>query len=238
MFIGCICNIKWCKKNSTITLRSVDWECHPGNSGAAAVVCREVGLNVPKGNFTIDYLPHRGVLDEGEGLEDVGHVGVEDPVIVDVDLGHGLKICFICKAEINHTTLWIGVWRLSRAQYWEFSIFWDLFSAKFSIQDIRLSWARFWQILMTWCWDLCGSREPIVQPGIGCTVVWKYCTVVHKWTSWSTGGHRGPQGDIVVHRGTSWSRPSLITDSLQEMHNEMQTHNEFPRCLFGCIWRI
>ena len=50
---------------------------------------------MPKGNFTIDYLPHRGVLDEGEGLEDVGHDGVEEPVIVGVDLGHGLKICFI-----------------------------------------------------------------------------------------------------------------------------------------------
>ena len=35
------------------------------------------------------------VLDEGEGLEDVGHVGVEDPVIVGVDVGHRLKICFI-----------------------------------------------------------------------------------------------------------------------------------------------
>ena len=50
---------------------------------------------MPKGNFIIDYLPHHGVLDEGEGLEDVGHVGVEDPVEVGVDLGHGLKICFI-----------------------------------------------------------------------------------------------------------------------------------------------
>ena len=66
-----------------------------GNGGAAAVVCSEVGLNVPKGNFIIHYLPHHGVLDEGEGLEDEGHVGVEDPVIVGVDLGHRLKICFI-----------------------------------------------------------------------------------------------------------------------------------------------
>ena len=49
---------------------------------------------MPKGNFTIDYLPHHGVLDEGEGIEDVGHVGVEDPVEVGVDLGHRLKICF------------------------------------------------------------------------------------------------------------------------------------------------
>ena len=31
--------------------------------------------------------------------------------------------------------------------------------------------------------------------------------------------------------GLHLSRPSLITDSLQEMHNEMQTRNEFPRCL-------
>ena len=70
-------------------------KCSQGNGGAAAVVCSEVGLNVPKGNFIIHYLPHHGVLDEGEGLEDEGHVGVEDPVIVSVDLGHGLKICLI-----------------------------------------------------------------------------------------------------------------------------------------------
>ena len=111
MFIGCICNIKLCKKNSTTTLRSVDWACHQGNGGAAAVVCREVGLNVPKGNFTIDYLPHHGVLDEGEGLEDDGHVGVEDPVIVGVDVGHRLKICFI---------FLIWDFRLSGARYWGF----------------------------------------------------------------------------------------------------------------------
>ena len=77
MFIGCICNVK--------RIAQLHYE--------VLTVCH--GLNVPKGNFTIDYLPHRGVLDEGEGLEDVGHVGVEDPVIVGVDLGHGLKICFI-----------------------------------------------------------------------------------------------------------------------------------------------
>ena len=52
-------------------------------------------MNVPKGNFIIHYLPHHGVLDEGEGLEDEGHVGVEDPLNVGVDLGHRLKICFI-----------------------------------------------------------------------------------------------------------------------------------------------
>ena len=50
---------------------------------------------MPKGNFSIDYVPPYGVLDEGEGLEDVGHDGVEEPVIVGVDLGHRLKICFI-----------------------------------------------------------------------------------------------------------------------------------------------
>ena len=50
---------------------------------------------MPKGNFTIDYVPPDGVLDEGEGLEDDdGHVGVEDPVDVGVDLGHGLKFIF------------------------------------------------------------------------------------------------------------------------------------------------
>ena len=43
------------------------------------------------------------VLDEGEGLEDDGHVGVEDPVDVGVDLGHGLKICFIF-AKLRLTT--------------------------------------------------------------------------------------------------------------------------------------
>ena len=48
---------------------------------------------MPKGNFTIDYLPHHGVLDEGEGLEVVdGHVGVEEPDDVGADIGHGL-IC-------------------------------------------------------------------------------------------------------------------------------------------------
>ena len=49
-------------------------KCSQGNGGAAAVVCSEVGLNVPKGNFIINYLPHHVVLDEGEGLEDVGSV--------------------------------------------------------------------------------------------------------------------------------------------------------------------
>ena len=34
------------------------------------------------------------VLDEGEGLEDDGHVGVEDPVDVGINLGHGLKFIF------------------------------------------------------------------------------------------------------------------------------------------------
>ena len=61
-------------------------------------------MNVRKGNFTIDYVPPDGVLDEGEGLEDDdGHVGVEDPVDVGVDLGHGLKICFIF-AKLRLTT--------------------------------------------------------------------------------------------------------------------------------------
>ena len=41
-------------------------------------------MNVRKGNFTIDYVPPDGVLDEGEGLEDDGHIGVEDPVGVDL----------------------------------------------------------------------------------------------------------------------------------------------------------
>ena len=32
------------------------------------------------------------VLDEGEGLEEVvGHDGIEDPVVVGVDIDHGLK---------------------------------------------------------------------------------------------------------------------------------------------------
>ena len=43
---------------------------------------------MPKGNFTIYYLPHHGNLDEGEGLEDDGHVGVEDPVDVGVRRRH------------------------------------------------------------------------------------------------------------------------------------------------------
>ena len=64
---------------------------------------------MPKGNFTINYLPHHGVLDEGEGLEDNSHVGVEDPVDVSVDLSHGLKICFIFAklrlAALRGTTL-------------------------------------------------------------------------------------------------------------------------------------
>ena len=52
---------------------------------------------MPKGNFTIYYLPHHGVLDEGEGLEDDGHVGVEDPVIVGADIGQGLRTIFILR---------------------------------------------------------------------------------------------------------------------------------------------
>ena len=39
-----------------------------------------------------------------KGLKiDDGHVGVEDPVDVGVDLGHGLKICFIF-AKLRLTT--------------------------------------------------------------------------------------------------------------------------------------
>ena len=52
---------------------------------------------MPKGNFTIDYLSHHGVLDEGEGLEDEGHVGIEDPVDVGADIGHGLRTLFILR---------------------------------------------------------------------------------------------------------------------------------------------
>ena len=56
---------------------------------------------MPKGNFTIYYLPHHGVLDEGEGLEDDGHVGVEDPVDVGVRRQHwpqaGLRTFFILR---------------------------------------------------------------------------------------------------------------------------------------------
>ena len=53
---------------------------------------------MPKGNFTINYLPHHGVLDEGEGLEDDdGHIGVEDPVDVGADIGHGLRTIFILR---------------------------------------------------------------------------------------------------------------------------------------------
>ena len=52
---------------------------------------------MPKGNFSIHYLPHHGVLDEGEGLEDNGHVGVEDPVDVGADIGHGLRTIFILR---------------------------------------------------------------------------------------------------------------------------------------------
>ena len=47
---------------------------------------------MPKGNFIIHYLPHHGVLDEGEGLEViVSHAGIEDPLVVSVDIYHGLK---------------------------------------------------------------------------------------------------------------------------------------------------
>ena len=35
------------------------------------------------------------VLDEGEGLGNLGHNGAEEPVVVGADIGHGLKICFI-----------------------------------------------------------------------------------------------------------------------------------------------
>ena len=51
--------------------------------------------------FSIDYVLPDGVLDEGEGLEYDGHVGVEDPVDVGVDFGHRLKICFVLISEIS-----------------------------------------------------------------------------------------------------------------------------------------
>ena len=37
------------------------------------------------------------VLDEGKGLEKLGHDGVEEPVVVGADIGHGLRIIFILR---------------------------------------------------------------------------------------------------------------------------------------------
>ena len=37
------------------------------------------------------------VLDEGEGLGKLGHGGVEEPVVVGADIGHGLRIIFILR---------------------------------------------------------------------------------------------------------------------------------------------
>ena len=37
------------------------------------------------------------VLDEGEGLGNLGHDGVEVPVVVGADIGHRLKIIFILR---------------------------------------------------------------------------------------------------------------------------------------------
>ena len=42
-----------------------------------------------------DYLHPRRLLDEGEGLGNLGHDGVEEPVVVGADIGHGLRIIFI-----------------------------------------------------------------------------------------------------------------------------------------------
>ena len=45
-----------------------------------------------------DYLPSAAeVLDEGEGLGKLGHDGVEEPVVVSADIGHGLRIIFILR---------------------------------------------------------------------------------------------------------------------------------------------
>ena len=37
------------------------------------------------------------VLDEGEGLVNLGNVGDEEPVVVGADIGHGLRISFILR---------------------------------------------------------------------------------------------------------------------------------------------
>ena len=37
------------------------------------------------------------VLDEGEGLGNLGHDGVEEPVVVGADIGHWLRIIFILR---------------------------------------------------------------------------------------------------------------------------------------------
>ena len=51
------------------------------------------------------------VLDEGEGLEDLGHDGVEEPVDVGADIGHGLRISFILRfAALRGSVLRLRFW--------------------------------------------------------------------------------------------------------------------------------
>ena len=62
---------------------------HCRSDGAAAVVCRSRGVEF-RNESVLSRLPEE-VLDEGEGLEVVdGHDGVEEPVVVGADDGHGL----------------------------------------------------------------------------------------------------------------------------------------------------
>ena len=37
------------------------------------------------------------VLDEGEGLGKLDHDGVEEPLVVGADIGHGLRIIFVLR---------------------------------------------------------------------------------------------------------------------------------------------
>ena len=51
------------------------------------------------------------VLDEGEGLEDLGHDGVEEPVDVGADIGHRLRISFILRfAALRGSVLRLRFW--------------------------------------------------------------------------------------------------------------------------------
>ena len=92
------------------------------------------------------------ILDEGEGLENLGHDGVMEPEVVSADIGNRLKMCSI----LRFAALWGSVLRL---RFW----CWDWWPA-----HIKFG-AGIGGQLTFWCWDLWGSREPIVQPGFGCT---------------------------------------------------------------------
>ena len=108
------------------------------------------------------------VLDEGEGLGYLGHDGVEEPVDVGADIGHGLRTIFIL--------------RFCGSPGLEFDNFLD---------DLMLGFVWLPRAnCTTWHWMYRCTEVPHHGPQLD--------FMVHRGTSWSTGGHHGPQGDIVV----------------------------------------